>query len=128
MICIMNEEEGEIFLDRADKIVKSLTIALAKEIDKLNDDDFTSDLLMFVLAKFSAGTLLSIQELTKQLDIEDNFGVIVKELMAVMGKNETIQSIKIGRRELERKPEESEKIIAEKKHKTKALKEEQMAN
>ena len=41
-----------------------------------------------------------------------------------LGKNDKIQSIKNGRRELEKKMAESEKIIAEREKKIKALEEE----
>ena len=120
----MDEKEGKIFVDRAEKIVQGLTKALAKELGKLNDDEFSTELLMYVMAKFSAGALLSIQEQTKQFDIEDGFGEAVKELMAIMGKNDRIQSIKNGRRELEKKLAESEKIIEEREKQTKALEDE----
>lgn len=95
----MDEKEGKIFVDRAEKIVQGLTKALANEIGKLNDEEFSTELLMYVMAKFSAGALLSIQEQTKQFDIEDGYAETIKELMTIMGKNDRIQSIKNGRRE-----------------------------
>ena len=122
----MDEKEGKLFVDRAEKIVQGLTKALANEIGKLNDDEFSTELLMYVMAKFSAGALLSIQEQTKQFDIEEGFGEAVKELMAIMGKNDRIQSIKNERRELERKLAESEKVLAEREKQTKALEDEYM--
>ena len=120
----MDEKEGKLFVDRAEKIVQGLTKALAKELGKLNDEEFSTELLMYVMAKFSAGALLSIQEQTKQFDIEDGYAETIKELMAIMGKNDRIQSIKNERRELERKLAESEKIIAEREKRVKALEDE----
>ena len=120
----MDEKEGKIFVDRAEKIVQGLTKALARELGKLSDDEFSPELMMYAMAKFSASALLSIQEQTMQFDIEESYGASIKELMAIMGKNDKIQSIKNGRRELERKMAESEKIIAEREKKIKALEEE----
>ena len=120
----MEDREGKIFAERAERIAKKLTKALANEIGKLNDDEFSTDLLMYVLARLSAGALLSIQEQTKQFDIEDVFGDLVKDLMAVLGKDKRIQSLKNERRELERKQVEWEKILAEKDEQIKALEEE----
>ena len=120
----MDEKEGKIFVDRAEKIVQGLTKALARELGKLSDDEFSPELMMYAMAKFSASALLSIQEQTMQFDIEESYGESIKELMAIMGKNDKIQSIKNGRRELERKMAESEKIIAEREKKIKALEEE----
>ena len=122
----MEDREGKIFAERAERIAKKLTKALANEIGKLNDDEFSTDLLMYVLARLSAGALLSIQEQTKQFDIEDVFGDLVKDLMAVLGKDKRIQSLKNERRELERKQAEWEKILAEKDEQIKALEEEYM--
>ena len=120
----MEDREGKIFAERAERIAKKLTKALANEIGKLNDDEFSTDLLMYVLARLSADALLSIQEQTKQFDIEDVFGDLVKDLMAVLGKDKRIQSLKNERRELERKQAEWEKILAEKDGQIKALEEE----
>ena len=120
----MNDKEGKIFVDRAEKIVQGLTKALAKELGKLNDEEFSTELLMYVMAKFSAGALLSIQEQTKQFDIEDGYAETIKELMAIMGKNDRIQSIKNERRKLERKLAESDKILAEREKQIKSLEEE----
>ena len=122
----MEDREGKIFAERAERIAQKLTKALANEIGKLNDDEFSTDLLMYVLARLSAGALLSIQEQTKQFDIEDVFGDLVKDLMAVLGKDKRIQSLKNERRELERKQAEWEKILAEKDEQIKALEEEYM--
>ena len=120
----MEDREGKIFAERAERIAQKLTKALANEIGKLNDDEFSTDLLMYVLARLSAGALLSIQEQTKQFDIEEVFGDLVRDLMAVLGKAKTIQSLKNERRELERKQAEWEKILAEKDGQIKALEEE----
>ena len=120
----MEDREGKIFAERAERIAQKLTKALANEIGKLNDDEFSTDLLMYVLARLSAGALLSIQEQTKQFDIEDVFGDLVKDLMAVLGKDKRIQSLKNERRELERKQAEWEKILAEKDEQIKDLEEE----
>ena len=120
----MEDREGKIFAERGERIAQKLTKALANEIGKLNDDEFSTDLLMYVLARLSAGALLSIQEQTKQFDIEDVFGDLVKDLMAVLGKDKRIQSLKNERRELERKQAEWEKILAEKDEQIKALEEE----
>ena len=120
----MDEKEGKIFVDRAEKIVQGLTKALAKELGKLNDDEFSTELMLYAMAKFSAGALLSVQEQTMQFDIEDGYAETIKELMAIMGKNDRIQSIKNGRREIEKKLEESEKIIAEREKRVKALEDE----
>ena len=122
----MDEKEGKLFVDRAEKIVQGLTKALAKELGKLNDDEFSTELMLYAMAKFSANALLSVQEQTKQFDIEEGFGEAVKELMAIMGKNDRIQSIKNERRELERKLAESEKVLAEREKQTKALEDEYM--
>lgn len=122
----MEDREGKIFAERGERIAQKLTKALANEIGKLNDDEFSTDLLMYVLARLSAGALLSIQEQTKQFDIEDVFGDLVKDLMAVLGKDKRIQSLKNERRELERKQAEWEKILAEKDEQIKALEEEYM--
>ena len=118
----MDEKEGKIFVDRAEKIVQGLTKALARELGKLSDDEFSPELMMYAMAKFSASALLSIQEQTMQFDIEESYGASIKELMAIMGKNDKIQSIKNGRRELERKMAESEKIIAEREKKSRLWK------
>ena len=120
----MDEKEGKVFVDRAEKIVQGLTNALADEIRKLNDDEFSNELMLYAMAKFSANALLSIQEQTLQFDIEDGYAETIKELMAIMGKNERIQSIKNGRREIEKKLAESEKIIAEREKRVKALEDE----
>ena len=122
----MEDREGKIFAERAERIAQKLTKALANEIGKLNDDEFSTDLLMYVLARLSAGALLSIQEQTKQFDIEDVFGDLVRDLMAVLGKDKRIQSLKNERRELERKQAEWEKILTEKDEQIKALEEEYM--
>ena len=120
----MDEKEGKLFVDRAEKIVQGLTKALAKEIGKLNDDEFSTELMLYAMAKFSANALLSVQEQTLQFDIEDGFGEAVKELMAIMGKDSKIQSIKNERRKLERKLAESDKILAEREKQIKSLEEE----
>ena len=120
----MDEKEGKLFVDRAEKIVQGLTKALAKELGKLNDDEFSTELMLYAMAKFSANALLSVQEQTLQFDIEDGYAETIKELMAIMGKDSKIQSIKNERREIEKKLAESEKIIAEREKRVKALEDE----
>lgn len=116
------EKDVEVFLDRADKMLDRLTKALLDE----KDDKTTVPLMMYVAAKFTAGLLLGIQETLLDVNIADEYTKSVKELMATMGKDLRVQSIKNKIEENKKVIEETEAKIAEKEKQISALKEEYM--
>lgn len=116
------EKDVEEFLDRADKMLDRLTKALLDE----KDDKTTVPLMMYVAAKFTAGLLLGIQETLLDVNIADEYTKSVKELMATMGKDLRVQSIKNKIEENKKVIEETEAKIAEKEKQISALKEEYM--
>lgn len=116
------EKDVEEFLDRADKMLDRLTKALLDE----KDDKTTVPLMMYVAAKFTAGLLLGIQETLLDVNIADEYTKSVKELMATMGKDLRVQSIKNNIEENKKVIEETEAKIAEKEKQISALKEEYM--
>jgi len=116
------EKDVEEFLDRADKMLDRLTKALLDE----KDDKTTVPLMMYVAAKFTAGLLLGIQETLLDVNIADEYTKSVKELMATMGKDLRVQSIKNKIEENKKVIEETEAKIAEKEKQISALEEEYM--
>lgn len=116
------EKDVKEFLDRADKMLDRLTKALLDE----KDDKTTVPLMMYVAAKFTAGLLLGIQETLLDVNIADEYTKSVKELMATMGKDLRVQSIKNKIEENKKVIEETEAKIAEKEKQISALKEEYM--
>lgn len=116
------EKDLKEFLDRADKMLDRLTKALLDE----KDDKTTVPLMMYVAAKFTAGLLLGIQETLLDVNIADEYTKSVKELMATMGKDLRVQSIKNKIEENKKVIEETEAKIAEKEKQISALKEEYM--
>ena len=116
------EKDVEEFLDRADKMLDRLTKALLDE----KDDKTTVPLMMYVAAKFTAELLLGIQETLLDVNIADEYTKSVKELMATMGKDLRVQSIKNNIEENKKVIEETEAKIAEKEKQISALKEEYM--
>jgi len=116
------EKDVKEFLDRADKMLDRLTKALLDE----KDDKTTVPLMMYVAAKFTAGLLLGIQETLLDVNIADEYTKSVKELMATMGKDLRVQSIKNKIEENKKVIEETEAKIAEKEKQISALEEEYM--
>jgi len=116
------EKDLKEFLDRADKMLDRLTKALLDE----KDDKTTVPLMMYVAAKFTAGLLLGIQETLLDVNIADEYTKSVKELMATMGKDLRVQSIKNKIEENKKVIEETEAKIAEKEKQISALEEEYM--
>jgi len=116
------EKDLKDFLDRADKMLDRLTKALLDE----KDDKTTVPLMMYVAAKFTAGLLLGIQETLLDVNIADEYTKSVKELMATMGKDLRVQSIKNKIEENKKVIEETEAKIAEKEKQISALEEEYM--
>ena len=116
------EKDIKEFLDRADKMLDRLTKALLDE----KDDKTTVPLMMYVAAKFTAGLLLGIQETLLDVNIADEYTKSVKELMATMGKDLRVQSIKNKIEENKKVIEETEAKIAEKEKQISALEEEYM--
>jgi hypothetical protein len=90
------------------------------------DDKTTVPLMMYVAAKFTAGLLLGIQETLLDVNIADEYTKSVKELMATMGKDLRVQSIKNKIEENKKVIEETEAKIAEKEKQISALEEEYM--
>ena len=84
------EELTQEMLDKANDIVMKLAKVFFEEGDK----SYSTRLMLFVLARFTAGVLLSIQEHTNQFDIATEYTNIVKRMMADMGRDMNIQSIK----------------------------------
>ena len=86
----MNKKERKEFMQEADRIIERLANVLVEEGDK----ECSLPFLLYVTAKFTAGLLLGLQEEGNQVDIADEYTKAVKELMAIMGKDMKIQSIK----------------------------------
>ena len=76
----MTEKESEILLNKADEIVKKLTVTLYKEVG----DEISPALMMYVAAKLSAGIMLSLQQGCEQPRMADDFNLVVKKLMKIM--------------------------------------------
>ena len=89
-ILTMNKKERKEFMQEADRIIERLANVLVEEGDK----ECSLPFLLYVTAKFTAGLLLGLQEEGNQVDIADEYTKAVKELMAIMGKDMKIQSIK----------------------------------
>ena len=106
----MNDKEGKVFIERAEKMVARLTKALYADDE---DDEVTGPLMMYVAAKFTASILLTVQEETYNFQVEDEFLEAVKDMMKVMGKDKRIQKIKNEREEIERMLAENEIKLAE---------------
>ena len=86
----MNNQEQENFVQEADRIIEKLANVLVEEGEK----ECSVLFLLYVTAKFTASLLLGMQEEGHQVDIADEYTKAVKELMAIMGKDMKIQSIK----------------------------------
>jgi len=86
----MNKKERKEFMQKADRVIERLANALVEEGDK----ECSVEFLLYVTAKFTAGLLLGLQEEGHQVEIADQYTKAVKELMAIMGKDMKIQSIK----------------------------------
>lgn len=89
-ILTMNKKERKEFMQEADRLIEKLANVLVEEGDK----ECSMPFLLYVTAKFTAGLLLGLQEEGHQVDIADEYTKAVKELMAIMGKDMKIQSIK----------------------------------
>ena len=86
----MNKKERKEFMQEADRIIEKLANVLIEEGDK----EYSMPFYLYVTAKFTASLLLGLQEEGHQVDIADEYTKAVKELMAIMGKDMKIQSIK----------------------------------
>ena len=86
----MNKKERKEFMQEADRIIERLANVLIEEGDK----EYSMPFYLYVTAKFTASLLLGLQEEGHQVDITDEYTKAVKELMAIMGKDMKIQSIK----------------------------------
>ena len=106
----MNDKEGKVFIERAEKMVARLTKALYADDE---DDEVTGSLMLYVAAKFTASILLTIQEEAYNFHVEDEFLDVVKGLMKVMGKDLRIQKLKNEREEIEKMLAENEIKLAE---------------
>ena len=106
----MNDKEGKVFIERAEKMVARLTKALYADDE---DDEVSDTLMLYVAAKFTASILLTIQEEAYNFHVEDEFLDVVKGLMKVMGKDSRIQKLKNEREEIEKMLAENEIKLAE---------------
>ena len=106
----MNDKEGKVFIERAEKMVARLTKALYADDE---DDEVTGPFMLYVAAKFTASILLAVQEETYNFNAEDDFLECVKGLMKVMGKDSRIQKLKNEREEIEKMLAENEIKLAE---------------
>ena len=86
----MNKKERKEFMQEADRLIEKLANVLIEESDK----EYSMPFYLYVTAKFTASLLLGLQEEGHQVDIADEYTKAVKELMAIMGKDMKIQSIK----------------------------------
>lgn len=86
----MNKKERKEFMQEADRLIEKLANVLVEEGDK----EYSMPFYLYVTAKFTASLLLGLQEEGNQVDIADEYTKAVKELMAIMGKDMKIQSIK----------------------------------
>lgn len=86
----MNKKERKEFMQEADRLIEKLANVLIEEGDK----EYSMPFYLYVTAKFTASLLLGLQEEGNQIDISDEYTKAVKELMAILGKDMKIQSIK----------------------------------
>ena len=105
----MTEKELTVFLEKADKIVERLSAALSSDEEL---DEVSSGLMLYAISKFAAGVLLYVQEETCNIQIEDDFMQVVKDIMKVEGKDERIQSLKNTRENLFNQIAKNEEKIA----------------
>lgn len=86
----MNKKERKEFMQEADRLIEKLANVLIEEGEK----EYSMPFYLYVTAKFTASLLLGLQEEGNQVDIADEYTKAVKELMAILGKDMKIQSIK----------------------------------
>ena len=103
----MNKKERKEFMQEADRLIEKLANVLVEEGDK----EYSMPFYLYVTAKFTASLLLGLQEEGNQVDIADEYTKAVKELMAIMGKDMKIQSIKKNEEEIAKIKLRQEEII-----------------
>ena len=118
------ENNKENFLERVDKMMNKLMKAVTDENGNIAD----TPLVEYVIAKFTASILLGIQETTLDFEVADSFTKAVKDLMAIMGKDMKIQSIKNQIAENEKFITETKIRLAERDKKIIALEEKYKMN
>ena len=104
------DKEAKEFLDRVDKMYDRLVDALIVE----KDDKMTVPIMLYVTAKFSASVLLGLQEESLNCDLVDEYIKAIKQLMATMGEDMRVQSIKNKIEDNKREIEKLKKQMEEK--------------
>ena len=108
----MTEQECEEFLKKAQRINKILFETLLKEVK----DESDPRLLLFIVADLTTRTLLILQEKMGMDDAADQYYFLIKESMAILGKDMPMQSLK-------NKIEEEMRILRDNEREIQALKE-----
>lgn len=113
------KKDAKEFMDRADEMYDRLVDALFVE----KDDKLTVPIMLYVTAKFSASVLLGLQEESLDIDLVDEYIKTIKQLMAILGDDMRVQSLKNKIEENKREMAEIKKQMEEKKKEMKALEE-----
>ena len=105
------KKDAKEFMDRADEMYDRLVDALFVE----KDDKLTVPIMLYVTAKFSASVLLGLQEESLDIDLVDEYIKTIKQLMAILGEDMRVQSLKNKIEENKRERAEIKKQMEEKK-------------
>ena len=84
------EEFTQEMYDKSIEVALKLTKVLVEE----GNDSYSTPFMMFCVARFTAGILLTLQKYSNEDDIATKYTNLVKMMMEDMGDNQSIQSVK----------------------------------